>query len=158
MDAPAWIAAGAAVLAVVLNIALHVWRGGKHSVADLKALESRLTQTIAEVARDLETKSDDIAKMVGDSITAIREQMRLNEKELVDDIHQLSERMSDVEKWARDEFVRKESFREVAADMKNTMLENRRDVNAAVQSLRDTILSAITGKPISHDAHLRDPG
>lgn len=151
MDSPAWIATSAAVVAVLLNIVLVLWRGGRNSADDLSKMESRITQTIAETARDMEARHDEIAKQVGDSINAIRETMRLNEKELVDDIHSLADDVRKVEIWARDEFVRKESFREVAADIRTMMLENMRNVNSSVQSVRDAIIQAITTGKVPRD-------
>ena len=155
---PAWIAAGFAGLALAMNFVVTIWRGGKTSATNLTKMESRLTQSIAEVERNLESRQEAAIKMYGESISAIREQMRLNEKETIDDINDIRVIVKGVEIWARDEFVRKESFREVATDMKNTMLENMRNVNAAVQSVRDAITAAIMGKSIKQDGRAHDIG
>lgn len=138
-----WIAAGISFASLIILAGTHVWHGGKGYATDLSKMESRLTQTVAETARDMETRHDDIAKMVGDSIAAMREQMRLNEKEIVNDIHDLSERMSDVEKWARDEFVRKESFREVAARIETTVAEQGRSMQDAINGVRSAIMQYV---------------
>jgi uncharacterized Fe-S cluster-containing MiaB family protein len=150
---PAWIAAGMAVLSFILSIGLVVWRGGRSSVVDLTKMESRLAQTIAESSRELETRQDSAIKMFGESVSAIREQMRLNEKDTLRGLHELSERLRSVEIWARDEFVRKESFREVCMRIENTVAEQGRTVNAALQSVRDALMNAVTNGKIDGRDH-----
>lgn len=136
---------------LTLSAAILIFNGGWGLSRKLSSMESRLAQTIAETSRELEARQDTATRMFGETAAAMREQMRLNEKETIDEIHQLSERMSDVEKWARDEFVRKESFREIVADIKNIVAEQARNMNNAVQSVRAAVMSIATGHKIEKD-------
>lgn len=149
---PAWFVAGASWLSLIVVVGLNLWRGGKNSAADLSKLESRLIQTISEAGRNMEDRLDQTAKMFGESLAAVRQQIALNEKESIAEMHQLSDQVRKVEIWARDEFVRKESFREVCTRIENSVAEQGRNVNAALQSVRDALMTAVTGGKLKRDA------
>jgi hypothetical protein len=136
---------------LALSVAILIFNGGWGLSRKLGSMESRLAQTIAEASRELEDRQDNATSMFGETASALREQMRLNEKETIGELHQLSERMSDVEKWARDEFVRKESFREIVADIKNIVAEHARNMNNAVQNVRSAVMSIAAGRKIEED-------
>lgn len=147
-SSPGWIAAGTAAAALILNIAFVLWRGGQNSAShavDLGKMESRLAQTVAETGRELENRQDQATKNIGEAISGIRQQMEINEKKTLGEMHGLSDQIRKVEIWVRDEFVRKETFREIIADMKNIVTEQGRTMNIGVQSVRDAIISMATG-------------
>jgi hypothetical protein len=141
-----YILAAAAIATFALSLGLLIFNGGWGLSGKLNKMESRLAQTVAETARDLEARQDALARQVGESIEGLRRQMTLSEKEAATEMHRISDAIRKVEIWARDEFVRKESFREVCARIETTVTENARSVNTAVQSLRDAILSIATGR------------
>lgn len=120
----------------------------------LNRMESRLAQTIAETSRDLEDRMDMSTRQAGESITAIRQHMQGNEVNSLKGMHELGDRLSSVEKWARDEFVRKESFEKSFERLENTVAEQGRELNQGMQSLREAVLRLATGKrPRAGDDH-----
>jgi len=153
---PIWIATAVSLASLGLTAGLVLWRGGRNSANSALALgkmESRLAQTIAETARDLEERQDESTKNIGESIAGLRQQMELNEKETMGEVHGLSDQIRKVEIWARDEFVRKESFREICARIENTVAQQGRDLNNAVQRVRDAIMSLASGGKIDKRDH-----
>lgn len=137
-----------AVVTLLFSVGVLIFNGGWGLSGRLTKMESRLAQTIAETARDLEDRQDASARMMGETVKAMREQMAINDKEAMAGMHQLSDKIRSVEIWARDEFVRKESFREVCSRIENTVTEQSRTVNSAVQSVRDAIIALATGRKI----------
>jgi len=153
---PVWVAALVSLATFLMTAGLVLWRGGRNSAnntLDLGKMESRLAQTIAETARDLEDRQDSATKNIAESIAGLRQQMELNEKETMTEVHGLSDQIRRVEIWARDEFVRKESFREICARIENTVAEQGRNMNIAVQSVRDAIMSLETGNKFDKHDH-----
>ena len=133
----AWIVAA---LALAWAIGVTIFKSGKGFSTAMTAMESRLAQTIAETARDLEDRQDKSTAMFGESVKAVREQMVINEKQTVSELHQLSDQIRKVEIWARDEFVRKDSFREICAR-----------IETAVESVREAIMAIATGRQDGRD-------
>jgi hypothetical protein len=149
------ITASIAVLAFLLSLGALVFKGGwgiggkfskmaEAQSAALTAMESRLAQTVAESARDLEFRIENSTKLFGETILGIRQQMANNEKEVLEEMHILSDKVRQVEIWARDELVNKESFDAVCTRIENTVAQQGRDVNSAVQSVRDAIIALAT--------------
>src|SRR5262249_32426113 len=156
---PAWIGFGLNV-AVVLGgatwgiskikstVANEISDHKEQVAAALVKVESRLAQTVAESVRELEERQDAATRMFGESVAAVREQMHIKEKESLKGLFDISERLGSVEKWARDEFVRKESFREVCSRIENVVAEQGRNMNAALQSMTNTLMSLATAGKI----------
>jgi hypothetical protein len=156
-----WIIAGAALVASAGQMIFNSGWGlsGKLSKMErsqskeLTSMESRLAQTVAETARDLENRQDRSIIAFGESIKSVREQLVLNEKSSLGDRHALSDQIRKVEIWARDEFVRNESFREVCARIENIVAEQGRTLNNAVQGLHESIVGLVTHSKTDNRDH-----
>ena len=111
---------------------------------ELTSMESRLAQTVAETARDLENRQDQSISAFGESIRSVREQLVLNRESALSGRHELNDQIRKVEIWARDEFVRNESFREVCARIETSVASQARQVDASVEKMRDAILVLAT--------------
>lgn len=150
----AWLVAAGAL---AWGIGVTIFKGGRGfsgefgkiseaHAKDMTAMESRLAQTVAETARDLEGRIEQSTRFSGEAVSAIRQKMQDNELDTLKGMHELGERLSSVEKWARDEFVRKESLREILGDFKNSVVDQIRQVQAGMESVRAAIMSIATGQ------------
>jgi hypothetical protein len=157
-----WIIAGAALVASAGQMVFNSGWGlsGKLSkmersqTKELTAMESRLAQTVAETARDLEERHERTAEAFGESIRAVREQLVLNEKDSLGSMHDLSDQIRKVEIWTRDEFVRKESFRDICTRIESIVAEQGRTLNSAVQGLHETIVGIVArNDKVDHRDH-----
>jgi len=54
-------------------------------------------------------------------------------------MHDLSDQIRKVEIWTRDEFVRKESFRDICTRIESIVAEQGRTLNSAVQGLQNPL-------------------
>jgi hypothetical protein len=156
-----WIIAGAALVASAGQMIFNSGWGlsGKLSKMErsqskeLTSMESRLAQTVAETARDLEERHERTTEAFGETIKAVREQLVLNEKESTHEMHNLSDQIRKVEIWTRDEFVRKESFRDICARIENIVAEQGRTLNNAVQGLHESIVGLVTHSKTDNRDH-----
>lgn len=128
-----------ATVAMLGNAIVVVFNGGfglsgklnkleRSHTAAITAMESRLAQTIAETARDLEDRQERLSGAFAESVKAVREQLVITDKAAMEERHQLSDQIRKVEIWVRDRFS-----------------EQDRETNAAIQSMRNSLMQLATG-------------
>ena len=130
----------------LITIGVLLFRGGFGYKQELTGVESRITQTIAEVAKDLEARSDDGLKQVGETLKGIREQITLNLQASREADGQLLDHIRRVEIWARDEFINKEDFDAVVSRIETSVREHGSRAELSISQLRTDILAFVGTK------------
>lgn len=148
LDATTTAIAAVAVSGVntMIVIGVLIFKGGSGYKQELAGVESRITQTIAEVEKDLASRSDEGIKQVGESLKAIREQIVRNLQAAKDADAQLLDHVRRVEIWARDRFIDKDDFEAVITRIETSVREHGGRAELSISQLRTDILALVSGK------------
>jgi hypothetical protein len=110
-----------AVLTLVLNVCLTLYSGGWNLSSKLSDMEKRLGSAITAVKTDLETRQDKAVRENGESLSALRQK-----------IHE-------VEMWARDTFVRRDSFLAVVNEVKQGFNDLGKRIEQRLERMEEKI-------------------
>lgn len=130
----------------LITIGVLLFKGGFGYKQELSGVESRITQTIAEVAKDLEQRSDDGIRQVGEALKGIREQITLNLHAAKDADAGLLDHVRRVEIWARDTFIDKGDFEGVITRIETSVREHGSRAELSISQLRTDIFALVGAK------------
>lgn len=102
---------------LLLNLGIHIYGGGWNLSSKLSTMEQSLRVSINEAKNEIEDRQDRMTRDAGETASAIRQK-----------IHE-------IETWARDEFVRKNSFELVLSRTERVMGEQFGKIDARLERM-----------------------
>jgi len=135
----AWIGGLSGLAAVVLNIVVAL-RGGAWGMADrLGKMEARLMAMIVENKQEAEERGDK-------RHLEIDRRLETHEHDIGEGLRALQQKIHEVEKWSRDEFVRRDDFQDAIRRIETVATGTSSKIDT-MQTLMVKIAAAIGGGP-----------
>jgi uncharacterized membrane-anchored protein YhcB (DUF1043 family) len=91
------------------------------------------------IRRDFDDKVDEIERRFGETVSSLREALRLSEKAAADQVAKLLAEMNSFAMWSRDHFVRRDGFYKVRDDLQADIKELGKQLASGLASMERKI-------------------